>query len=55
VRLPYFPAAKHQLLRRLSIRNTEQHANALFVNAEALDDFRAGDHDQVRACASNSA
>jgi predicted kinase len=39
VRLLYFPVPKYELLRRLSVRNAEQHANALFVSAEALDDF----------------
>lgn len=41
VRLLYFPVPKPELVRRLSVRNAEQHANALFVSAEALDDFLA--------------
>ncbi|WP_238487292.1 GNAT family N-acetyltransferase [Actinoplanes flavus] len=41
VRLLYFPVSKHELLRRLNARNTQDHANALLVTAEALDDFYA--------------
>ncbi|MEU8655854.1 AAA family ATPase [Actinoplanes philippinensis] len=39
VRLLYFPVPKQELLRRLNDRNTQGHANALLVTAEALDDF----------------
>lgn len=39
VRLLHFPVPKDELLRRLNSRNKEEHANALLVSAEALDDF----------------
>ncbi|WP_433790686.1 AAA family ATPase [Actinoplanes sp. CA-252034] len=41
VRLLYFPVSKPELLRRLTARNAQQHANALTVTPEALDDFYA--------------
>lgn len=40
-RLLYFPVPKQELVRRLNDRNTQGHANALLVTAEALDDFYA--------------
>ena len=32
---------KDELLRRLTVRNTQEHANALLVTAAALDDFHS--------------
>lgn len=40
-RLLYFPVPRDELLRRLTARNREAHANALTVTAEALDAFHA--------------
>jgi predicted kinase len=40
-RLLYFPVPRGELLRRLTARNEEEHANALTVTESALDDFYA--------------
>ncbi|WP_202902321.1 AAA family ATPase [Salinispora pacifica] len=40
-RLLYFPVHRDELLRRLTARNREGHANALAVTESALDDFYA--------------
>lgn len=40
-RLLYFPVDRIELLRRLAARNRLDHANALMVTPEALDDFIA--------------
>ncbi|GAA1640992.1 AAA family ATPase [Actinoplanes couchii] len=58
VRLLYFPVGRDELLRRLTARNRETHANALPVTAEALDAFHArfdvpvGEGEQVVAAGS---
>ena len=41
VRLLYLPMPKDELLRRLNARNAQEHANALLVTPDALDDFYA--------------
>ncbi|WKX69931.1 hypothetical protein [Streptomyces sp. XD-27] len=37
----YLPVDREELLRRLAERNQREHANALTVTPEALDDFFA--------------